>query len=132
MRIAIENADRGKSAIGFAAATAMIASGAAVVTVRINGQITMIRMVGGERRLRDQQDRGYDEVKRSFHREAARLPLINPDKMIREEKSDREFSFSAGVERERARVPMPRLRPGRSDHDYVDVAERFQRGRIAC
>jgi hypothetical protein len=40
---------------------------------------------------------GYDTVDRSFHREARNLPLINPAKMIREEKSSRNWSYTAGV-----------------------------------
>jgi len=55
---------------------------------------------------------GYDRVNQSFHREARNLPVINPAKMIREEKSSRDWSYTAGVTR--------RLRP---DHTVDQVAK---------
>lgn len=42
---------------------------------------------------------GYDRVDQSFHREARNLPVINPASMIREEKSSRDWSYTAGVNR---------------------------------
>lgn len=54
----------------------------------------------------------YDRVNRAFHREARNLPVINPGKMIREEKSSRDWSYTAGVSR--------RLRP---DHTVSEVAK---------
>lgn len=53
----------------------------------------------------------YDRVDRSFHRDARNLPMINPEKMIRQEKSSRDWSYIASVNR--------RLRP---DHTAADVA----------
>jgi hypothetical protein len=41
----------------------------------------------------------YDRVDQSFHREARNLPVINPASMIREEKSSRDWSYTAGVNR---------------------------------
>lgn len=54
----------------------------------------------------------YDRVNRSFHREARNLPVINPAKMIREEKSSRDWSYRAGVSQ--------RHRP---DHTVEQVAK---------
>jgi hypothetical protein len=42
---------------------------------------------------------GYDRVDQSFHRDARNLPVINPAAMVREEKSSRDWSYSAGVNR---------------------------------
>lgn len=53
----------------------------------------------------------YDRVDQSFHREARNLPVINPEKMIREEKSSRDWSYTAGV----SRRPRP-------DHTAAEVA----------
>lgn len=44
----------------------------------------------------------YDDVDRSFHREAPALPLIRVDKMLRHEKSARNWSYSAAVLNNRA------------------------------
>jgi len=84
----------------FAAATAMIARGTAVVVVTVNGVVRMVRLTG----LRPEQKKrltagGYDEVDRTFYRDARNLPLIAPEKMIREERSTRDWSFSKGVRR---------------------------------
>ena len=53
----------------------------------------------------------YDKVDQFFHREARNLPVINPEKMIREEKSSRDWSYTAGV----SRRPRP-------DHTPAEVA----------
>jgi hypothetical protein len=53
----------------------------------------------------------YDRVRRSFHRQARNLPLINPEKMIRNVKSSRDWSYAASV--------THRLRP---DHTAEEVA----------
>jgi hypothetical protein len=53
----------------------------------------------------------YDRVDRSFHRNAHNVPVINPKKMIRQEKSSRDWSYTASVSR--------RLRP---DHTPAEVA----------
>lgn len=39
----------------------------------------------------------YDRLAQSFYRDAHNLPVINPGKMIREEKSSRDWSYRAGV-----------------------------------
>lgn len=41
----------------------------------------------------------YDRVDRAFHRQARNLPMINAAKMIREEKSSRNWSYTTGVRR---------------------------------
>lgn len=41
----------------------------------------------------------YDRVDRTFFTSARNLPLINADKMIREERSSRKWSFTAAVDR---------------------------------
>jgi hypothetical protein len=55
---------------------------------------------------------GYDRVDRSFHRDARNLPVINAAKMIREEKSSRDWSYTAGVRRRLSR-----------DHTMDEVAK---------
>jgi len=54
----------------------------------------------------------YDRVNRMFVDEARRLPLIDPQKMIREEKSKRDWSYRAGV----------RSNVGRREHSGAEVA----------
>ena len=49
----------------------------------------------------------YDQVKESFHRDARHLPLINPLKMIRDERSSRDWSYEAGVSRRFRRDHTP-------------------------
>jgi hypothetical protein len=62
------------------------------------------------------QAEGYDRTSRSFVTDLRGIPIINPDKMIRQEKSSRAWSFSAGVDHRR-----------RKDHDAKDVA-RIRKG----
>jgi hypothetical protein len=45
----------------------------------------------------------YDNVDRSFYRDASNVPVINPAKMLREEKSSRDWSYTAGVRRQMRR-----------------------------
>lgn len=54
----------------------------------------------------------YDRVNRVFAEEARRLPVIDPQKMIREEKSKRDWSYRAGV----------RSNVGRREHSAAEVA----------
>jgi hypothetical protein len=61
----------------------------------------------------------YDRVGRSFHREARNLPVINPEKMIRDEKSSRDWSYTASVAR--------RLRPDDTADDVAKIRTERER-----
>jgi len=43
------------------------------------------------------QNTGYDRTDRTFYDSARQIPIINASKMIREERSSRQWSFSASV-----------------------------------
>ncbi len=75
----------------------MILNGTAVGTVRVNGILGMIRLTGKAQNIRRETARGYDAITDSFFGAAAHIPIIAPEKMIREEKSSRNWSFRAGA-----------------------------------
>lgn len=97
--VRIENPIPGKRGeISVSAGEVMIAAGGAVATCRVDGLLHMIRLIdakpGSNKAL---TGREYDLVQRSFHLEAKNLPLIAVDKMIREEKSTRDWSYQAAT-----------------------------------
>jgi hypothetical protein len=61
--------------------------------ISVGAAEALIRMTGPLGNAPVLTARGYDAVDRIFHREAIHLPLIQPEKMIREEKSSRDWSF---------------------------------------
>jgi hypothetical protein len=92
--VRVENPKPGTRAeISVGAAEALILNGKAIAGARLNGVVTLIRMTGPLGNAPILTARGYDAVDRIFHREAIHLPLIQPEKMIREEKSSRDWSF---------------------------------------
>ncbi len=99
--VSIENPIAGQPAkLSHAEARERIRNGEAVATIQVNDQILAIRLVPILLdSLLSSTTKGYDDVHRSFHREAPRLPLVQADKMIRQEKSERNWSYAAGVKR---------------------------------
>jgi hypothetical protein len=81
--------------------------------VRDEAGIALLRMIEETAVARIARGSGveYDRVKRCFDRELPHIPVVNPAKMVRQEKSSRNWSFSAGVEQKRRR-----------DHTAAEVA----------
>lgn len=62
-----------------------------------------------------------DRINRTMtRREMLNLPLVNPDRALRNEKSSRDWSYSAAVRRDRSPADTPeevaRIRDGRGKH----------------
>ena len=100
--VRIENPVAGKRAeIGPGAAEDMIRNGTAVAACRVNGLLALIRLTGPARNEKEVTGREYDAVSRSFHGNAIHIPVIAAEKMIREEKSSRDWSYQQAVRRMR-------------------------------
>jgi len=108
--VKVENPGKGPTHIRLGAAEALIASGRAMAVVRVNGVTHMIRLTGpvanDPRTAAFLTARGYDGVDRSFYEDARNLPLIAPEKMIREERSTQDWSFSRAVWHRRGSVKV--------------------------
>lgn len=115
--VTIENPQAGRpSQVNERTAARLVQTGAAEVTSRVlNGQILIIKLTvqatdrpsfgsqhgysASAAALRKATRAGYDGVRRVFDEELPNVPVVQGQKMVREEKSDRNWSYTAAVKR---------------------------------